>query len=233
MSSVRLLNELQAVDQELDRRHQRLVEIGVRLGDDTALAGLRGQSTDLSASIERTGADQGELESATASFSDRIGQAEAKLYGGTVKSPRELSDLQADVEYLKRRRSEQEESLLTVLEEVEGLQSNLRAVDSQLQEEEQTWEAERSAMAQEQQTLNGEVKRLSATRAGMAQQVPAADLSLYEQVRRAHGGHAVAQVQQGRCEACRIALATRQLQAVRTSSVPVRCASCGLILLAD
>ncbi len=233
MISVRLLHELQAVDHELDRRHARLAEIDARLGDDTALAGLRGESADLGASIDQTGAVQRELESAAASFSDRIGQAEARLYGGTVTSPRELSDLQADVEYLKRRRSEQEERLLTVIEEVEGLQSNLRGVDSQLQREERAWEAEQASMVQEQQKLNGEVKQFSVTRAGMAKRVPALDLALYERVRRVHEGRAVAQVQQGRCEACHIALPTRQLQAVRTSSAPVRCASCGLILLAD
>ena len=232
MSSVQMLYELQAVDRELDLRHERLSEISALLGDDTALVSLRERAAELQSRLDEVIARQQEIDAAVTSFTEKIDQAEAKLYGGTVKSPRELSDLQADVDYLKRRRSEQEEILLTVLDDVESLQSGLQTLNAELEELQRAWEADQSAMAQEQEKLNSEVEQFTATRSGMTPKVPPADLSLYEQVRRIHGGRTVALVHQGRCEACHVTLATRQFQQVHTSGSPVRCSSCGLILLA-
>ncbi len=233
MTLLQQLYELQAVDRDLDHRGGRLSDIASRLGDDRALAELREQVSQLQEEEHRVAVAQRELEDAVDSYTEKITQAESKLYGGTVTSPRELSDLQADVTQLKRRRAEQEERLMAVLEEVEGLQAQLRELSSRLRDDEQEWRAQQEAMAQEQRTLQSEVKNLSGKRASMAQQVPPKDLGLYEQVRRGHGGEAVARVRQGRCEACRIALPTRELQRVRTATSAVRCSSCGRILLVE
>jgi len=78
-----------------------------------------------------------------------------------------------------------------------------------------------------------ELAQLAAQRAGIASRVPPTELALYDQVRRAHGGRAVARVERGICESCRVGLPTRQMQSIRISPTPVRCPNCGLILLAE
>ena len=67
----------------------------------------------------------------------------------------------------------------------------------------------------------------------MASRVPPADLALYTQVRKRHAGHAVAIMRDGSCVSCRVALPNKLATDVRAAKTPVRCPSCGLIMLAE
>ncbi len=233
MAAIHRLYDLQTLDLETDRRNQRLEEIAAALGNDTTLVQLRGRLAELEASTTEVASQQKDFDLAIATFTQRIAQAEQMLFGSTVKNPRELSGFQADVVQLKRLRSEQEDRLLVVLDRTDTLDGERNTIAEQLRETEQLWSAEQHAMAEEQATLQTEVVELVAKRSTLTPQVSAGELALYEQVRRTYGGKAVARVDRGMCSNCRERLPTQKLRAARTSPNPVRCSSCGLILLAE
>ena len=233
MATIRRLYDLQALDLETDRRNQRLKEIAAALGNNAALVLLRSRLAELEASSTEAAAQQKDLDLAIATFTQRITQAEQMLFGGTVTNPRELSGFQADVVQLKRLRAEQEDRLLVALDKTDTLNGEWNILAEQLGEVEQQWNAEQHAMAEEQATFQTETVELMAKRGALTPLIAAGDLALYEQVRRAHGGKAVARVDRGMCKNCRERLPTQQLKMARTSPSPVRCSSCGLILLAE
>ena len=232
MADVRRLYELQLVDLELDRRHERLGVIRLALADKGSLATLQAKVREYEASEADATRRQNEFDQAIASFAQRIAREEEKMYSGKVANPRELSDLQAEVTQLQRQRSQEEDRLLAVMDELDSAHHSLTDASIEAQVEEERWQAEQQAMTAEQATLQDEVAKLTGRREAMAAQVSPADLSLYEQVRRAHQGRAVAMVRRGTCEVCRVGLPTGQLQALATSTAPVRCNNCGLILVA-
>jgi predicted nucleic acid-binding Zn-ribbon protein len=232
MAAIKQLYDLQSVDLELDWRHVRLAEIAGALGDESSLVPLRNDARRSQSAVLEATLKQNGLDTIVGGFDEKIAQAEAKLYGGAVKLARELQDLQADIEMIKRQRGEQEDVLLVVLEEIDGAQNTLAEADFALAESQAAWDLAQQAMAEERTVLEAEVAGLNTKREGQAVGVPAPELALYERVRKRHHGKAVARMRENICGSCRVALPNRQAQDARTSKDPVRCPNCGLILLA-
>ena len=232
MPEIRDLFDLQFVDLEVDQRSARLEEIGRLLGDDRALKAARAKQTTLGKQAEEIASRQQDFDLAIATFSQRIEAAETKLYNGTVTNSRELGDLQADIGMLKRQRGEEEERLLYVLEELDQTEGELRTLTTKLTAAERKWESDQACMTEERDGLQREIAELSVKRNAMASRVPPADLALYTHVRKRHAGHAVAIMRDGTCVSCRVALPNKLASDVRAAKTPVRCPSCGLIMLA-
>ena len=231
MANVSHLYDLQGLDWALARGRQRLEVIAASLGNEGSLAQLRQRVGGLEAEAGGLSARQKELDQAVASIVQHVQQVEGRLYGGEVRNPRELSDLQADLGQLTRQRSQQEERLLEVLDQLEGLRNELEGERATLRQQESAWQEAQTAMAGEQDTLRAEQAQLAGRRSALASRVSPADLALYDQVRRHHNGRAVARVERSACEACRVGLSTRHLQELRAGQASVRCPNCGLILV--
>ncbi len=232
MPATRELLALQSVDGELAVRRARLGEIAPLLGDDSALRALAqrlaSERTEVDAALSR----QQEFDSVIAGFTERVDAAEARLYGGAVVNPRELQDLQADVNMLKRQRGQQEDALLEVMVELDAARGKRDASTQELESLKTSWEAEQRSLSAEQQRLEAEVADFERRRADTVARIPPTETALYEQVRRNHP-RPVAQMHNNACNACRVGVPMRTAQEVRTSSAPVRCPNCGRILLPE
>lgn len=233
MASIKQLYDLQKVDLELDWRRTRLVEIDRLLGDEKMLKSLKAGLARLEMEAQRTRSDQMNLDLIINEFDEKITQSEAKLYGGQVKLTRELQDLQADIEMIKRQRGEQEDLLLVVLDQVDEARKAFDNASAKLSKWEAAWHAEQQSMGAERAVLNVEMTDLQANRDLRATGTPGTELALYEQVRKTHQGKAVAVLRGSTCDACRVGIPNRQVQDARISDKPVRCPHCGLILLVE
>lgn len=231
MPAVRELLELQGIDVELAAGRRRLAQIAEALADDQEVRALRAEAVRLTKAAEGVDGRQKEQEEAIASLSARIEAAETKLFGGTVTSPRELTDLQTDIAMLQRQRGEHEDVLLTVLEEAEAAQKARRRAMGTYKKANTEREAQTETLRDEQSALQATLAGQEAARATCTAALPPAELGLYEQARKANGVRGAARMRNGTCENCRVGLPTRLAQEVRTSPNPVRCPSCGLILL--
>ncbi len=232
MPATRELLALQSVDGELAVRHTRLGEIAPLLGDDSALRALAGRLASEQAGVDSALGRQQEFDSVIAGFTERVDAAESRLYSGVVVNPRELQDLQADVNMLKRQRGQQEDALLEVMVELDTARGNRDASAKELEELKASWQAEQQSLTEEQQRLRAEVADLERRRADAVSRIPPPEVALYEQVRRNHP-HPVARMHNNACNACRVGVPMRTAQEVRTSPAPVRCPNCGRILLPE
>ena len=232
MPATRELLALQSIDGELAVRHIRLGEIAPLLGDDSALRALARRLASEQAEVDSALGRQQEFDSVIAGFTARVDAAETRLYSGVVVNPRELQDLQADVNMLKRQRGQQEDALLEVMVELDTARGNRDASAKELEELKTSWQAEQRSLTEEQQRLQAEVADLDRRRADAVARTPPPEVALYEQVRR-NQPHPVAQMHNNACNACRVGVPMRTAQEVRTSPAPVRCPNCGRILLPE
>ena len=232
MPAARELLALQAIDGELAVRRARLTEIAPLLGDDSALRTLARRLVSEQAEVDSALSRQQEFDSVIGGFTERVDAAETRLYSGVVVNPRELQDLQADVNMLKRQRGHEEDALLEVMVELDTARGARDGSMAELRSLKASWEAEQKSLTAEQQRLETEVADFEGRRADLVAHIPPPEVALYEQVRRNHVGP-VAQMHNNACNACRVGVPMRLMQEVRTSPVPVRCPNCGRILLAE
>jgi predicted nucleic acid-binding Zn-ribbon protein len=163
----------------------------------------------------------------------KASEIEKKLYGGTVSSPKELEDLEADLKSLRGQLRKREDALLDVMLEMEEAEAALKEAEEALAEIEASWKAEQASLEETQAQLKGEIADLEAKRSRQLDGMDQAALGLYGTLRERRQGAAVAVVERGLCQGCRISLPMSTLQKARAGLGLVQCVSCERILLVN
>jgi predicted nucleic acid-binding Zn-ribbon protein len=231
MTAATELFALQEIDLAMDRARARLQEIDEGVQETEELAEARQLKIEKEEVLSGLRAKQRELEWEVDQVRSKASEMEAKLYGGTVRNPKELSDLDTDVRALKAQASKREDVLLALMEEAETAEGEWRAAETEYSRIEADWSANRKVLLDEKAELEPEVQRLQLQRTEQLSEIDRASLRLYEILRERRAGHAVARVEQGMCQGCRITLPMSVLQKTRTGAGLVQCVSCERILL--
>src|SRR6185295_3065392 len=93
---------VQEIDSQIDIRRASLEEAQSRMGDSPELIALHAIVSEKQEALRAAQSAQRDLEIEADDLKSKIAPAEQKLYGGGVRNPKELQDLQADVDQLKR-----------------------------------------------------------------------------------------------------------------------------------
>jgi predicted nucleic acid-binding Zn-ribbon protein len=115
MSQVELLFRLQHTDDEIRAAKDRLSEVIRLQSENQDLLAARKRSKVTANELNQRRAQQTDLNLELNSLEDKANRSEQRLYSGSVKNPKELSDLQHEIESLGRRQSALEEELLEVM----------------------------------------------------------------------------------------------------------------------
>jgi len=230
VSKVRQLYELQEVDLEIEAKREALARVESQIGESQALIEAR-------AALAREQERLAELDK-----NERLGEWEVedlqskaalldqRLYGGSVRNPKELISLQEQLELLKQKRRGQEDKLLDIMAELEAIQERIVSKGREIERIEENWRREQSSLLGEQAELKASLASLEQRRKELMARIDGASLELYQDLRRKRQGRAVAKVEQGMCQGCRLVLSMNELQRARISRELVQCSSCQRIL---
>ena len=232
MTLIADLYALQEIDSQIDQHERALEDIRARYGESEAAAEARAEVAEYTAALPDLEARQRDLELQVASLKDKAAPVERKLYDGSVTNPKELTDLQRDLEQITRQRQELEEELLTVLEQVEAKRAGLQAARERLAQLEAEWTAAQAELHAEEQRLEAELATLRARRDTHVGRLPEPPVTTYDRLRRRRKGLAVVKVERGACLGCRLTVPTVVLQRARSgmNPNPVQCPSCERML---
>jgi predicted nucleic acid-binding Zn-ribbon protein len=224
------LYRLQQLDTQLDGIHARLKEIESALADDSQISLSREKAAQVNADLQQARQNLRNAEFETQQQRIKIEQTEATLYGGKVRNPKELKDLENEAVALKRHLSVLEDRQLESMlaeEEASKFQSlSLVELEAALASHQRRLEE----LNQEQEKLEKDLKRLEEERRVAAGAIPAEDLSIYEQLKPKRRGLAVAKVTDRACAACGSTLNAMLLNAARSPNQLTMCDHCGRIL---
>ena len=232
MSNKRLY-DLQELDWALSADEASLKEVRARLEDESEINAARARLQKLTAELDKRAPLRRNLESSLALLEERLQAAEQRLYGGAVTNPRELSASEEERRLLQEQRGAEEDRMLDVMVEIEELQSSRDATQELLGRLETDREAEYADLLQRQDALVVSIDELRRGRQRITPEIPVAMLSVYESLLKTRGGHAVAKVERGLCQGCRLALPTMENQRAKSSQGIVQCSSCRRILYAE
>ena len=230
MRAVMLLARLNEIDLAVDAEKARLAEIAEALREPAALIAARRGLAQAETDLAHCRAVQTELEAAQSDAAGKLARAETRLYGGSVRNPKELEDLQRDVAQLRRQLSQVEDHLLEALicaETATQAQGEQTAAVARLTAE---WERKQAALRVEQAQLKAKLSAETARQTAARQAVPATLLATYDNLRPRRGGRAVAQLDGDECSACLVAASPFSLEAARFGDELVYCSNCGRLL---
>ena len=232
----RRLLELAEIDAELTRlEHRRRSlpeheEISTLEQRDRE---LRDQLAVLEARAGDLKREQAKAEADVEQVRTRIDRDRDRLDAGQVSSPRELENLQSEVESLHRRQSDLEEIVLDVMERQEaaqGQQEAARAERTSIGTDLATLTARRDAALAE---IGEQAGKAADRRTAVVADEPGDLIDLYERLRGQHGGVGAAALRRGRCEGCHLSLNTVDLNDIRAAAPDevLRCEECRRILV--
>jgi predicted nucleic acid-binding Zn-ribbon protein len=230
MSQPFKLFRLQQIDSQLDQDRRRLTEIEAILSNNDALDQAQGSEKQAVEAGDRARKGLRKAEEAVQAQRVKIEQTNATLYGGKVRNPKELQDLQNEIGALKRYLSILEDRQLEAMLELEEVEKQEAAASAELEKVQKEVKALHANMIQEQAALTQNVRNSEVERQAAVSAIPQEDLSLYEQLRRQRRGVAVARVTDKACSACGTILNFALLHAARSPNQLTRCDSCGRIL---
>ena len=230
MSKAKQLYDLQELDSELDSRRQALSNIISRIGESSTLIDGRAALIQEQQRLAEAEHVMHGLEADVEDSRAKATVAGERLYGGAVKNPKELVSLKEQVESYNRKIKELEDKILEVMTEVEAVKGRITLKRQEVAAIEEGWKKEQGLLLKEKEELEAAIAQLELNRNEMAAKLDTATLKLYENLRSKRQGKAVARVEQGMCQGCRIVLPMNKLQQIKTGHTMVQCGSCERIL---
>lgn len=232
MTNVSDLVRLQETDIALDSRRASLADAEARLGETEDLTALRERVAALRQVLHQAQSAQKDVEVEADDLKAKIAPQETKLYGGSVKAPKELAGLQADIDQLKRHLSAVEDRDLESLAAVEAAETELRNASGELESTEAAWNEDQSDLRTRIAQLTGEIAEYAEQRGDRSAEIDGELLRSYDRIRLAHAGRAVAKLDRNLCLGCRISLPTNLVNRARAGHTLVQCPNCERILYA-
>jgi hypothetical protein len=228
MSVAKQLYQLQECDLEIESNEQALRQIASQLGESQAVTGIQQKLEQEKQRQEELARQQHAAEWEIDDLNTKLTTAEEELYSGRIRNPKELANLQHEIDLLKDKRGQLEDKVLGIMEQVELTTKGVATLDSQLKTLETEWQGQQLEFSAQLEKLKATVSDLKRKRQLLANEIDPQAIEVYQGLRKQKGA-AVARVEQGICRGCRISLPVSELQQVRSGN-PVRCSSCGRIL---
>ncbi|MBA7680398.1 hypothetical protein ES703_88713 [subsurface metagenome] len=178
--------------------------------------------------LEELNRQQRSIEWEIDDLTSKLVPAEEELYSGRIRNPKELANLQHEIDGLKARRDQLEDKALEIMDQVELATKNIAAIDSELKILEVEWQSQQQQLSADLEQVKTILSNLQDKRQLLTAEIDPQTIEVYQELKN-QKGIAVAKVEQGICRGCRISLPITELQQARSGSL-VRCSSCGRIL---
>jgi uncharacterized protein len=213
------LLDLQAIDisvAQLTHRRRTLPELAELKQLAVEHSAIDDERVSAQVNVQDLDRDIARIEKDVEQVRERRRRNQARLDAGSGP-PRELEALINEIEMLKRRQSELEDSELELMETRETAQAKLIAAQEKLAESaakrRETEERRDIALA----SITRDLEFRTSGRVPLVADLPADLVALYERVREQTGGFGAAALRGNRCEGCRLELSGSELNILRSA----------------
>lgn len=232
MKQGQALFELQAVDLETMDHQQRLQAIQTQLDDNQAVQRAKAAVERAAAALAPWQRQLRDLELQTQTVQTKRQSTEQRLYSGSVTNPKELEDMQREIESLKGRQATLEEQSLELMMSIEAAQETLATAEQNLAETLAEVEEENVDLLMERRVIQSQLEKLAARREAIAAGLTAANLTTYDTMRPQKANRPIARLTpDNSCSACGIQQNNTVVNAIKQGSDLMTCLNCKRILV--
>jgi len=228
-SDLKQLIRLQAIDlsiQELRARIDRFPGISKALDEK-----LRSAQAAVGIAQEKAKSNQGtrkKLEGEITAAESKISKYRDQMMA--VKTNEEYRALQHEIEHAQQGIRKIEDEILNLMMEAEAGQSELKAAEAHLKEDQQKVHTERKQLEEENKRDLGALDAYLKERKEIDASVSPDLISRYERVRKLRGGIGVAAARNSVCEICQVRIRPQVFQEIRRNDQIIACDACQRIL---
>jgi predicted nucleic acid-binding Zn-ribbon protein len=203
-----LLGELQTKDKEIQVKKQEIAVLAVSFAEKEKLR------------LEK----------------DRLLQDEGKkamdkrMRMNRIKNIKELQALQREIEQIRQSNSDLEEELIRIMEDMEGVNGEIKAKEEDLAKLQEEWKNKQEEMQMQISGIDQAVTEAATRRQSIAAQITGDLISRYELIFSRRGGMAVVEVASGICQGCYMNIPPQLWNEIIKSEKVNLCPSCQRIL---
>lgn len=226
------LFQLQKIDLKIDALSRRLMEITRIRNDHSARISIEqvlSKNNDHHAKQKET---YSEIEEKIHNKKMKIEQSESSLYGGSIKNPKELQDLQSEIKSLKQIVATLEDIQLQQFMDLESSEQEIKLITNSLENFDEQLKNQLSALLSEELEKKTETDRLMQERKAVVDQVSSENIEIYNSLRKNKNGIALSTIEDGCCTVCGSTLTPSDCQTAKSPTRMATCSSCGRILYA-
>jgi predicted nucleic acid-binding Zn-ribbon protein len=226
------LSRLQKIDSEIDQITSRQNEIHRIIEDDSDVKMVIARLTKADKVLTDLHKQLEEIEYKNQQIQIKLQESEHALYGGKIRLPRELQDLQNEIASLKKQIATHEEQQFELMMQIDESEKDRAGIQIELNAVQSTF-ATRVALAKGEHTsLEKKKENLITEKMAAVQNLAPDAIQTYERLRKSKRGLAVSLVIEQACVACGSTLTPADWQAARSPQHLVFCSMCGRILYA-
>ncbi len=155
-----------------------------------------------------------------------------KLKGRTseIKTNKEYQTLLSEIESANQEKNKDEDVLLVLMEEQEGIKQNLADKEKVLAEEKKIFEDKKKRLEDEVTQAEEDLGRLEKERVSLIEQVPSDLKQQYQKVKSLRKDFAVVSIHNGTCLGCHIQVLPQMVAELKKQDKVLSCLNCHRIL---
>jgi predicted nucleic acid-binding Zn-ribbon protein len=233
LEALLLVQEHDTARDRLRHRRAALPERAELDANATQLRARESEASEVRGRRDAVLADEKRLDDEARSIGSRADEVNTRLYSGSTNSPKELQAMQADIDMLKRHRSDLEDQELEVMEARETLDAELATADAESARLTAEMDRLRAIIAAAEVEIDAELVVEDEAWAKAAAAVPEALLVDYQRRRAQNKGAGAARLVGTSCTACHLSIPSNEAEQIRksTGDAPSYCDNCGAILV--
>lgn len=159
---------------------------------------------------------------------EQIRNSKARI--SQVKTARELSAAQRELEATRRLADKRQEELIRMDNAIADAESRIQGMEGGLSDLRDSFSAERERLDKVETKLMRNYKKARKSRTGLTEKIDKPILRRYERVRKRTGGIGFVAVRERRCTACKMAVPHQTYVSLRNAEIIPLCESCGRML---
>jgi len=227
------LFQLQKIDSGIDLLKKRRLEIASIIKNNAERVIIDGEIQKVKNRISEHQTQYDQLEEKIRTIKIRILHSEDSLYIGSIKNPKELQDIQSEIQSLKKQCSILEDEQLEEMVVMDELLESEKSLFQKLTDFDNRFNGIKDALLTEDQTILFELTNKEQEKIASTKQISIQLLEEYESLRKTRNGIAVSSIEENCCLSCGATLTPADCQNAKSPSKVTYCPSCGRILYAD
>ncbi len=226
MNQRTFLYQLQLLDLELDKNEKRLAEIQDIISNSDEIKEIEQIVAKIEAEKKTWQTKLNKISDEAHIIQEKIKNSEKSLYDGSIKNPKQLQDVNIEIDSLKKRLLVLDEQQLEIMFSIEELENQLSDHENNLSVLKKEKSAETKILLNEVAEIEKSNKKITIEKDPILNQIEDEFLTTYKKLRKSKNKIAVSLVVDNACSMCGNGILPMEVQKARSSIDEVFCSVC-------